>query len=143
MSSCRASRRNAFRVQRVLGVESKRDRKQTSLCGSRNVEDDVQLSIVARARRKTTGEALFTKFLPSSANQGPGAAPHRVLNFLIPIPPVASSFSACRRALRRKRLGILLQNGGPIAVGYGSAGDCRHTFTRNQDAGQIKRIGSG
>src|SRR5439155_26587469 len=87
------------------------------------------------------------RFLRSSCRaapiRDPGPPLIGSLIFLIPIPPVASSFSACRRALRRKRLGILLQNGGPIAVGYGSAGDCRHTFTRNQDAGQIKRNGRG
>jgi hypothetical protein len=127
--SCRVSRRNAFRVPRGLGVVSKKDRKQFRCSYLRDCSNDLARDS-ERARRKATGEALFAKFLPSSANHGCG-------------PPVASSFSACRRALRRKRLGTLLQHGGPIAVGYGSAGDCRHTFARNQDAGQIKRIGSG
>ena len=115
---------------------------RTSLCGYRNVEDEVQLSVVRALGEKRRGKRLL-RILAEQRQSGTGGPPHRVLDFLIPIPPVASSFSACRRALRRKRPGIWLQNGGPIAVGYGSAGDCRHTFARNQDAGQIKWIGSG
>ena len=78
---------DAFRVQRVPGVVSEKDRKQfrcsylrgsNDLAPTRNVENNVPLSIV-RALGESDGEALFAKFLASSANQGRGP-PRRALD---------------------------------------------------------------
>jgi hypothetical protein len=100
---------DAFGVQRALGVVSKKtanNSNATYLRGSSNdlVEDSERgrrrASIHgASARRKATGEALFAKFLPSSANQGPGGPPHRVLDFLIPTPPARLIFFQLAAAL--------------------------------------------